>query len=157
MKPGQITAKADTKQVKQFKKRFSFIVQTEYNFSDWVPIFLLLTGISRQQTIFLIHLIFGSMVGWLDGSTVPWFDRHLWLQRCAVSGLLSCRACFSLRSNPPFCFALKICAEIVVHRMFVVFLNGLNGKNSSRSIVRNICSIYIFIQVSRLVIASILL
>ena len=35
MKPGQITAKADTKQVKQFKKRFSFIiVQTEYNFSD---------------------------------------------------------------------------------------------------------------------------
>ena len=31
MKPGQITAKADTK---QFKKRFSFIVQTEYNFSD---------------------------------------------------------------------------------------------------------------------------
>ena len=106
MKPGQITAKADTKQVKQFKKRFSFIVQTEYNFSDWVPIFLLLPGIGRQQTIFLIHLIFGSMVGWLDGSMVPWFDRHLWLQRCAVSGLLSCRACFSLRSNPPFCFAL---------------------------------------------------
>ena len=21
--------------------------------------------------------IFGSMVGWLDGSMVPWFDRHL--------------------------------------------------------------------------------
>ena len=30
---------------------------------------------------------------------------NLWLQRCAVSGLLSYRACFSL-SNPPFCFAL---------------------------------------------------
>ena len=40
------------------------------------------------------------------GSMVPWFDRHPWLQRCAVSGLLSCRACLSLRSNPPFCFAL---------------------------------------------------
>ena len=40
------------------------------------------------------------------GSMVPWFDRHLWLQRCAVSDLLSCCACFSLRSNPPFCFAL---------------------------------------------------
>ena len=26
--------------------------------------------------------------------------------------------------------------------MFAVFLNGLNGKNSSRSIVRNIFSVY---------------
>ena len=43
---------------------------------------------------------------WFYGSMVRWFDGHLWLQRCAVSGLLSCRACFSLRSNPPFCFAL---------------------------------------------------
>ena len=35
---------------------------------------------------------------------------NLWLQRCAVSGLLkqllSCRACFSLGSNPPFCLTL---------------------------------------------------
>ena len=38
----------------------------------------------------------------------------------------------------------KICAEIVVYRMFAVFLNGLNGKNSSRSIVRNIFSVYFF-------------
>ena len=59
-------------------------------------VFFLLPGISWQQTIFLIHLRF----------LVPWFDGHLWLQRGAVSGLLSCRACFSLRSNPPFCFAL---------------------------------------------------
>ena len=48
--------------------------------------------------------IFRSMVPWFDGSI------NLWLQRCAVSGffkqVLSCRACFSLRSNPPFCFAL---------------------------------------------------
>ena len=40
------------------------------------------------------------------GSMVPWFDGHLWLQRCAVSGLFSCCACFSLMSNPSFCFAL---------------------------------------------------
>ena len=34
----------------------------------------------------------------------------------------------------------KICAEVVVHRTFAVFLNSLNGKNSS-SIVRDIfCS-----------------
>ena len=35
---------------------------------------------------------------------------NLWLQRCAVSGLLkqllSCRAYSSLRSNPPYCLAL---------------------------------------------------
>ena len=39
----------------------------------------------------------------------------------------------------------KICAEIVVYRMLVVLLNGLNDKNSSRSIVRNIFSVYFFI------------
>ena len=39
----------------------------------------------------------------------------------------------------------KICAEIVVYRMFAVFLNGLNGKNSSRSIVRNIFRFIFFI------------
>ena len=36
----------------------------------------------------------------------------------------------------------KICAEIVLYRMLAVFLNGLNGKNSSRSIVRNIFSVF---------------
>ena len=38
----------------------------------------------------------------------------------------------------------KICAEIVDYRMLVVFLNGLNGKNSSRRIVRNIFSVYFY-------------
>ena len=38
----------------------------------------------------------------------------------------------------------KICAEIVVYRMRAVFLNGLNGTNSSRRIVRNIFSVYFF-------------
>ena len=37
----------------------------------------------------------------------------------------------------------KICA-IVVYRMLAVFLNGLNGKNSSRRIVRNIFAVYFF-------------
>ena len=50
----------------------------------------------------------------------------------------------------------KICAEFVVYRILAVFLNGLNGKNSSKGIVRNIFSVYSFIQVSRLVIVSIL-
>ena len=49
----------------------------------------------------------------------------------------------------------KICAEIVVYRTLGVFLNSLNGKNSSRRIVRNIFLVHFFIQVSRLVIASI--
>ena len=92
---------------------------------------------------------------WFYGSMVRWFDGHLWLQRCAVSGLLSCRACFSLRSNLLSC---KISAEIVVYRMLAVVLYGLNGNNSSRRIVRNIfCKFIFFIQVSRLDIASVLL
>ena len=107
----------------------------------------LLPGISWQQTIFLIHLRFlvqrfdGSMVPWFHGSMVPWFDGHLWLQRCAVSGLLSCRGCFSLRSNPPFCFAL--CRNRSLSDACCL-LNGLNGKNSSRRIVRTIFSVYFF-------------
>ena len=35
-------------------------------------------------------------------------------------------------------FSCKVCAEIVVLRMFAVSLNCLNGKSSSRSIVQNI-------------------
>ena len=37
-----------------------------------------------------------------------------------------------------------MCANIVVYRMLAVFLNGLNGKNSSRCIVQNIFSVYFF-------------
>ena len=36
----------------------------------------------------------------------------------------------------------QICAEVVVHRMVAVFLNSLNGKNSSRTIVRDIFSFF---------------
>ena len=95
---------------------------------------------------------------------VPWFDVQSICDCSAVQSVI----CLSKRlaTAPVFLsgatrhfvlLSCKICAEIVVYRMLAVFINGLNGKNSSRSIVRNICSIYIFIQVSRLVIASILL
>ena len=51
MKPSRITAKGDTKQVRQFKKGFSFIVQTEYDFSDWVPIFSQLTCMQNLVSV----------------------------------------------------------------------------------------------------------
>ena len=85
--------------------------------------------------------IFGSMVRLLNGSI-----SDCSVVQSAVNQVLSCRASLSLRSNMPFCFVL-VCVEIVVHRMFTVFLNGLNGKNSSRSIVRNISLVYLFILV----------
>ena len=97
----------------------------------------LLLGISRQQTIFLRFL-----VQWFDNSMVQSVTAALCSQRFKQE--LSCHAALSLKSNPPFCFVL-VCAEIVVHGMLIVFLNGLNGKNSSRSIVRNIFLVNFFI------------
>ena len=86
-----------------------------------------------------------------NGSMVQWFN--LWLQRCAGSGLFKQVLSYHFGL---FSCEFKICAEIVVHRMFPVFLNGLMGKN--RGIVRNTFSVFIIIiLVSRLVIASILL
>ena len=41
-----------------------------------------------------------------------------------------------------FSCEFKICAEVVVHRMFALFLNSLNGKNSSRTIARDIFSAF---------------
>ena len=79
--------------------------------------------------------IFGSMVQWFHGS----------ISKVTNQQVLSCRACFSLQSNPPFCLfscEFKICAEVVVHRMFAVFLNSLNDKNSSRTILRDIFSFF---------------
>ena len=84
--------------------------------------------------------IFRSMVPWFDGSI------NLWLQRCADTGLLKQVPVFLLRATRYFVWLwCTICAEIVVYRMSAVFLNGLNGKNSSRSIVRNIFSVYFFL------------
>ena len=41
-----------------------------------------------------------------------------------------------------FSCEFKICAEVVVHQMFAAFLNSLNGKNSSRTIVRDIFFVF---------------
>ena len=100
--------------------------------------------------------IFRSMVPWFNDSMVRWF-----ICDCSAAQSSKCLAAapvFLLGATRHFVLlSCKICAEIVVYRMLAVFLNGLNGKNSSRRIVRNIFSVYFFIQVSRLVIASILL
>ena len=119
---------------------------------------LLLPGISRQQTIFLSDLRFsfnGSMVQSIcDCSAV---QSVVCLTKCLKKpwGRGWPRLFFS-QEQPAILFGshvliflaffgqCKICAEIVVHRMFAVFLNGLNGKNSSRSIVRKIFSVYFF-------------
>ena len=95
---------------------------------------------AADLTIFLSDLRF--LVQWFDNSMVQSVTAALCSQRFKQE--LSCRAALSLRSNPPFCFVL-VCAEIVVHGMLTVFLNGLNGKNSSRSIARNIFLVNFFI------------
>ena len=56
-----------------------------------------------------------------------------------LSECLAAPPVFLLRATRHFVLlSCKICAEIVVHLMFAVSLNGLNGKSSSRSIVQNI-------------------
>ena len=84
--------------------------------------------------------IFGSMVLWFHGSMV--------ICDCSVVQSAVCLAAapvFLLGATRHFLLlSCKICAEIVVYRMLAVFLNGLNGKNSSRRIVRNIFSVYFF-------------
>ena len=78
---------------------------------------------------------------------VQWFDCSMVQSICDCSTVQSavclskCSAAapvFLLGANHFVWLSRKVCAEIVVHRMFAVFLNGLNGKTSSRSIVRNI-------------------
>ena len=99
----------------------------------------MLPGISRQQTIFLSDLRF--FVQWFHGSMVQSIcdcsavQSAVYLSKClaAVPVFLLGRTCHFVL------LACKICAEIVVDRMIAVFLNGLNDKNTSRSIVRNIC------------------
>ena len=99
---------------------------------------LLLPGISRQQTIFLSDLRF--FVQWFHGSMVQSIcDCRAVQSAVCLSKCLAAVPVFLLGTTRHFVlFSCKICAEIVVYRMFAVFLKGLNGKNSSRSIVRNI-------------------
>ena len=82
---------------------------------------------------------------------VPWFDVQSMRDCSAVQSAVCLSEC--LAAVPVFLsvatrhfvwFSCKICAEIVVYGMFAGFLNGLNSKNSSRSIVRNIFSVYFF-------------
>ena len=74
--------------------------------------------------------IFGWMVGWFQGS---------------ISKCLAAAPVFLFRVTRHFVLfscEFKICAEVVVHRRFAVFLNSLNGKNSSITIVRDIFSVF---------------
>ena len=104
----------------------------------------LLQGISRQQTIFLSDLRF--FVQWFHGSMVQSIcDCSAVQSAVCLSKCLAAAPVFLLGATRHFVLlSCKICAEIVVYRMLAVFLNGLNGKNSSRSIVRNIFSVYFF-------------
>ena len=71
---------------------------------------------------------------------VQWFHG-------SISKCLAAAPVFLFRATRHFVLfscEFKICAEVVVHRMFAVFLNSLNGKNSSRTIVRDIFPFFSF-------------
>ena len=91
--------------------------------------------------------IFGSMIRLFHGSIVIYDCSAVQSAVC-----LAAAPVFLLGATRHFVLlSCKTCED----RMLAVFLNGLNGKNRSRRIARNIFSFYFFIQVSRLVIASI--
>ena len=74
----------------------------------------------------------------LERFEIFWFDGSI--GKClAAAPVFLFRA---IRHFVLFSCEFKICAEVVVHRMFAVFLNSLNGKNSSRTIVRDIFSFF---------------
>ena len=80
---------------------------------------------------------------------VPWFDVQSNCDCSAVqsvvclSNSLAAAPIFLLGATRHFVWlSCKIRAEIVVYRMFAVFLNGLNGKKSSR---RQYCMEHFFI------------
>jgi len=99
----------------------------------------LLPGISRQQTIFLNDLRF--LVQWFDVQSIC--DCSAVQSVVCLSKCLAATPVFLLGATRHFVWlSCKICAEIVVYRMFAVFLNGVNGKNSS-SIVQ-IFSVYLY-------------
>ena len=72
---------------------------------------------------------------------IPWFNDSM----VQSSKCLAAAPVFLFRATRHFVLFLcefKISAEVVVHRIFAVFLNSLNGKNSSRTIVRDIFSFF---------------
>ena len=110
----------------------------------------LLPGISRQQTIFLSDLR-SSICDCSALQSAVCFNNSMFryiiiiIYEVPTNKCLAAAPVFLLGATRYFVLlSCKICAEIVVYRMFAVFLNGLNGKNSSRSIVRNIFSLYFF-------------
>ena len=118
-----------------------FLTPQNNRFSQFLDNFLL-PGISRQQTIFLSDLRFS--VQWFHGSMVI-CDCSAVQSAVCLSKCLTAAPVFLLGATRHFVLlSCKICAEIVVYRMLAVFLNGLNGKNNSRSIVWNIFSVYFF-------------
>ena len=100
-------------------------------------------GWSRLSLIEIVVLFFPEAPIFLSdlrffGSMVPWFHG-------SISKCLAAAPVFLFRATRHFVLfscEFKICAEVVVHRMFAVFLNSLNGKNSSRTIVRDIFSFF---------------
>ena len=99
-------------------------------------VFYLLPGISRQKTIFLSDLRF--LVQRFNGSI---HDCSTVQSAVCLSNCLAAAPVPLLRATRYFVLfscEIKICTEIVVFRMFAVFLNGLSGK------VRNIFSVYFF-------------
>ena len=83
---------------------------------------------------------------WFNGSMVQSIcDCGVVQSAVCLSECLAAAPIFLLGATRHFflLFPCKICAEIVVHRMFAVSLNGLNGKSSSRSIVQKIFSRFI--------------
>ena len=94
------------------------------------------------------HILERFEIFWFDGSMVQWFNGSMVQSaRWPISKCLAAAPVFLFRATRHFVLfscEFKICAEVVVHRMFAVFLNSLNSKNSSRTIVRDIFSFFFF-------------
>ena len=122
-----------------------------YNLAWSVFLLLFLPSISRQQTIFLRDLRF--LVQWFDVQSI-WDCGALQSAVCLGEGLAAASV-FLLGATRHFdLFSCKICAEIAVHQMFAVSLNGLNVKYCTEQFF---FGLFVLFSVSRLVIASILL
>ena len=108
---------------------------------------LFAVGHQPAAPIFLSDLrFFVSMVPWFPGSMVRWLNGSMvHSARWPINKCLAAALVFLFRAIHHFVLfscEFKICAEVVVQRMFAVFLNSLNGKNSSRTILRDIFSFF---------------
>ena len=95
------------------------------------------------------HILERFEIFWFDGSMVPLFIHG------SISKCLAAAPVFLFRATRHFVLSsceFKICAEVVVHRMFAVFLNSLSAVQEL--LYGTFFSVFLC-QVSRLVIASI--